>query len=99
MEDLSNFVWLETTESCTAASTAKHLLRWYETLGMPEVWKGSTASHFKNPVMKTLVGALRVDHRFAVASLPWSNGTCERMMRDVVRASKAILQGRCNIRK
>ena len=27
MDDLSNFVWLEPTESCAAASTAKHLLR------------------------------------------------------------------------
>ena len=27
MDDLSNFVWLEPTESCTVAPTAKHLLR------------------------------------------------------------------------
>ena len=31
MDGLSNFVWLEPTESCTAASTAKHLLRWCKT--------------------------------------------------------------------
>ena len=51
-----------------------------------------TASHFKNHGMKTLERALRVEHRFAVANSPWSNGTCERMMREVVRALKAILQ-------
>ena len=28
MDDLSIFVWLESMESCTGASTAKHLLRW-----------------------------------------------------------------------
>ena len=33
MDDLNNFVWLEPTELCTAASTAKHLLRWFETSG------------------------------------------------------------------
>ena len=27
MDDLSNFVWFELTESCTVASAAKHLLR------------------------------------------------------------------------
>ena len=27
MDNLSKYVWLESTESCTAASTAKHLLR------------------------------------------------------------------------
>ena len=51
-------------------------------MGVPEVWVSDTASHFKNRVMKTLEGALRVEHRFTVANLPWSNGTCERMMRD-----------------
>ena len=51
-------------------------------------------------VMKTLQGALRVEHRFAVADSPWSNGPCERMMCEVVLALKAILQqGRRNIRE
>ena len=92
MDYLSNFVWLEPTESCTAASTAKHLLRWCKTLGAPEVWVSDNASHFKNRVTKTLEGALRVEHGFAVANSPWSNGTCEWMMREMVRALKAILQ-------
>ena len=38
MNDLSNAVWSEPTESRTAASTVKHLLRWCITLGIPEVW-------------------------------------------------------------
>ena len=50
------------------------------------------ASHFKNHVMNTLPGTLRVEHRFAVANSPWSNGNCERMMREVVRTLKAILR-------
>ena len=62
--DLSNFVWLEPTESCTAASTAKHLLRWCKTVGVPEICVSGTASHFKDRVMNTLEGALRVEHRF-----------------------------------
>ena len=99
-DDLSNFVWLEPTKSCTAASTAKHELRWCKTLGVPEVWVSGTTSYFNNRVMKTLEGALRVEHsRFAVANSPWSNGTCERMMREVVRALKAILQERRDIRE
>ena len=92
LDDLSNFMWLEPTESFTAASTAKHLLRWCKTLGVPEVCMSDTASHFKNGVIKTLEGVLRAEHRFAVATSPWSNGTCERMVRAVVRALKAILQ-------
>ena len=92
MDDSSNFVWLESTESCTAASTAKHLLRWCKTLGVPEVWVSDAASHFNNRVMKTLEGALRVEQRFAVANSPWSNGTCKRMLSEMVRSLKAIFQ-------
>ena len=63
-----------------------------KTLGVPEVWISGTASYFNNRVMKTLEGELRVEHRFAVASSPWSNGTCECRIREVVHVLKAILQ-------
>jgi len=91
MDDLSNFVWLEPAGACTAAVTAQHLVQWCKTIGVPETWVSDTASHFKNKVMSELRKAFRVDHQFAVAYSPWSNGTCERMMREVVRALKAML--------
>ena len=65
---------------------------WSKTLGVPEVWVSNTASHFKNRAMKTLEGALRVEYGSAVANSPWLNGTCEGIMRGVVRTLKAILQ-------
>ena len=55
------------------------------------MWVNDTATHFKNRVIAQLSDALKVDHRFAVAYTPWSNGTCERMIREVVRALKSIL--------
>ena len=60
-------------------------------MGVPRVWVSDTATHFKNRVIAQLSDALKVDHRFAVAYTPWSNGTCERMVRAVVRALKSIL--------
>ena len=51
-----------------------------------------TASYSKNRVMRTLEGALWVEHRFAVTKSSWSNGLCKWMMREVVRALKVILQ-------
>ena len=50
-----------------------------------------TASHFKNQMMAALEKSPGVDRRFSVANSPWSNGTCERMMRDVVRTLKAMI--------
>ena len=34
-DDLSNFVSLESAEACTAEVTAKHLLNWCKTMGVP----------------------------------------------------------------
>ena len=44
-----------------------------------------TASHFKNHMRAALEKSLGVDRRFSGSNSPWSNGTCERMMREVVR--------------
>ena len=92
MDDMSNWVWLEPTGACTARLTAQHLLTWCKILGVPEVWVSDTASHFKNHMMAALETALGVDRKFSVANSPWSNGTCERMMREVVRTLKAMIQ-------
>ena len=67
------------------------ILNWCKTMGVPRVWVSDTATHFKNRVIAQLSDALKVDHRFAVTYTPWSNGTCERMVREVVRALKFIL--------
>ena len=47
MDDLSNFVSLA-GEACRAEVTAKHLLNWCKTMGVPRVWVSVTATHFKN---------------------------------------------------
>ena len=91
MDDLSNFVCLEPVEVCTAEATAAALLTWCKTLGVPRVWVSDTATHFKNAILTRLKEALSVQHEFAVAYSPWSNGTCERMVKEVVRALRSIL--------
>ena len=91
MDDLLNFVSSEPAEACTVEVTAKHLLNWCKTMGVPRVWVSDTAMHFKNRVIAQLSDALKVDHCFAVAYTPWFNGNCERMVREVVRALKSIL--------
>ena len=69
MDDLSNFVSMEPVEVCTAETTAASLLTWCETSGVPRVWVGDNATHFKNAILTRLREALRVDHQFAVAYL------------------------------
>lgn len=74
-------------------------MTWCKTYGVPDVSVSDTASHFKNHMMAALEKSLGIDRKFAVANSPWSNGTCERMMREVVRTLKAMLQEeRCSTR-
>ncbi|CAM9817241.1 unnamed protein product [Sphacelaria rigidula] len=91
MDDLSNFVALEPVAVCTAGSTAASSLNWCKTLGVPRVWVSDTATHFKNAILVRLREALHVDHQFAVAYFPWSNGTCERMVKAAVRGLRSLL--------
>ena len=91
MDDMSNWVRLEPTEACTARLTAQHLLTWCKIIGVPGVWVSDTASHFKNQMMAASEKSFGVDRRFPVANSPWSNGTCERMMHEVVRTLKAVI--------
>ena len=58
MYDLSNFVSLEPAEACTAEVTAKHLLNWCKTMGVPRVWVSDTATHFKNRLIAQLSDCL-----------------------------------------
>ena len=55
------------------------------------MWVSDTATHFKNAILTRLREALRVDHHFAVSYSPWSNGTCERMVKEVVSSLRSIL--------
>ena len=60
-------------------------------MGVPRVWVSDTATHLMNCAIAQLSDVPKVHHRSAVAYTPWSNGTCQRMVREVVRALKSIL--------
>ena len=93
MDDLSNFVSMEPVEVCTAEATAASLLTWYNALGVARVWVSDTATRLTNAILTRLRKALRVDHQSTVAHTPWSTGSCERMVKEVVRSICAIHLG------
>ena len=64
-------------------AAAESLQRWCTTLGAPSVLVSDTASHFKNQLRKLAHGS-GVNHKFAVANSPWTNGTVESMMKEVL---------------
>ena len=45
----------------------------------------------RNRVVRKLAKALGAEHWFSVANSAWTNGTVERMMRQVIHGAKAML--------
>ena len=78
---------------CAVIGNFEGVLRCCKTLRVPEVWVRDNAPHLNNDVMETREKALQVEHWFAVSNSPWTNGTCERMMREVVRAVISNFEG------
>lgn len=58
---------------------------------MPRVSVNDTAQfHLDKQVLAQQRQVLEVDHQFAVAHSPRSNGTCERMVRELIKPLKFI---------
>ena len=91
MDDLGNFVGLEPAKSRTAATTAWHLLTRCNPLGPPGAWLGDTVSHFRNHAVRTFDKAL-IGRRFVVVNSLWSHGESKRMMCDIIRILKVMMQ-------
>ena len=61
-------------------------------LGCQPRGRATTPTHFCNRVVRKLMRALGVEHRLSVANSAWTNGTVERMMREVIHGAKVMLK-------
>lgn len=91
VEDISGFVSLEPAQSCSAAPTARILIRWGAIFGPPKVWISDTATHSEGGLMTMLAEACGVHRRFAVAHSAWTNGTPEGYKKEANRKTKAFV--------
>ena len=90
-DDLSSFVW---TCACRAANgefAAEVLAKWVANFGTMTWLVSDQGSHFHNTVHTDLVHKFKTKRHFTVAYSPWANGTVERVNREVLRATKALL--------
>ena len=94
VEDVSGYAWLRPARACAANFVAGELVEWCSVFGSPKTWVSDNATHFKNRVLRKVARQLGITHRFSVANSAWTNGTVERMMREVLRVAKAVLNER-----
>ena len=89
-DDLSSFVWLFATEAATSGEAVNALTTWISSFGSMKWFVTDQGSHFKNELINGLSSELRINHHFTTAYSPWSNGTVERICREVLRACRAL---------
>jgi transposase InsO family protein len=90
-DDLSSFVRLFPTSTADAKTTSDALISWFSDFGVVKSWVCDRGSHFKNEVVRSLREKTRGQHHFTLAYCPWSNGAVERVCRELLRATRALL--------
>lgn len=90
-DDLSGYCWLEETCSANAEHAASTLARWNRTFTAPSNWVSDQGSHFINETLRLMATDHRIAHHPTVAYAPWTNGTVERLNRDILSAMRALL--------
>jgi hypothetical protein len=88
--DVSGYIWLVPCSEPTADVVVDALTNWFATFGVAEVWVSDQGPHFRNQVVDQLRQTLRVKHRFTHPYCTWSNGSVERVCREVLRLLRAL---------
>ncbi|CAM9997209.1 unnamed protein product, partial [Chrysoparadoxa australica] len=92
MDDYSQIVMLLPTATCNAELAAHGLMQWMATYGDGvEVLVSDGPTHFKNQLIYHLGQLMGWQHHFSMANMSHTHGTCERVMREILRTFKAIL--------
>ena len=90
-DDLSGYVWLRAFDTADSESAADQLSEWIAAFGCMKWIVTDQGSHFSNKLIRELTEEYRISHHFVTAYSPWSNGTVERVCREVLRACRSLL--------
>jgi transposase InsO family protein len=91
VDDFSKFVWLHPAKAKTAAVAASTLLSYSSVVGLPSLLLSDGGSHFTASIISELTRLTSMDHHVTTAYNPRSNGTVERLNREVLKVFRALL--------
>jgi transposase InsO family protein len=91
-DKFSKFVWLHPCVTANAQAVVNALLQWHSLFGVAPTWISDRGSHFMNEVMTELNRQSGSKHHFTLAYTPWSNGSVERVNRDILSMLRKALQ-------
>jgi hypothetical protein len=79
------------SKSADHVVVAQSILSWMSRYGMPRIHISDQGSHFKNLVIAELSRLTGFKQRFTIPYTPYSNGTVERVNREILRAFRSLL--------
>lgn len=90
-DDISSYTWLYPCENADSDVATSGLAKWMACLGSMEWLVTDQGSHVIASLMNSLTQEARIRHHFRKAYCPCSNGTIERLCKEVSRVAKALL--------
>jgi hypothetical protein len=95
-DKFSRYVELIPTESCTTDEVAKAITWWCVRYTTPTYLMSDNGSHFTSQLIAELARSLVMQHHFTLPYCPWSNGSVERVNREI-QSLLRIMQSSHNI--
>ena len=89
-DDLSHWVNLVPVARARAVNVVTAVIKWSSLLGIPQIIVTDQGAHFKNELVKELGRAMRLQHKFTFPYSPWSNGTVERVNKEIIRLLRSF---------
>ena len=90
-DDASSYAWFHPTESADALSATEGLIKWFCAFGVVKTWISDRVTHFKNKLVEALTHTLHTHYHFTAPNAPQSNGTIERLGRELIRCVRSLL--------
>jgi transposase InsO family protein len=90
-DGFSGYCELVPCQNADHVVVAVSLLDWIKRFGVPSGFVSDQGTHFKNQVISELSRLMCVEHHFTVAYTPWSNGTVERLNKEIKRIIRVLL--------
>ena len=89
-DEYSGYVELIPCESPNSLTAAEAIKWWIARFTKPEWLVSDRGTHFKCTLLQHLAKCFNIKHHFTLAYCPWSNGTIERVNRDIKSLLKIL---------
>lgn len=90
-DDVSSYTWLHACSNADSDAATNALSRWFACFGCMHWLVTDQGSHFVASLMSTLTKKAKIRHHSTTPYCPWANGTVERLCKEILRITKALL--------